>query len=62
VLQAGKAPLTLDEIVRLHNVLIEDRRLVRAGLRPDGIFLGERDTREIPYLNSLERARRISLI
>jgi hypothetical protein len=43
VMQAGKHPLTLDEIVRLHGVLIEDTRFVRAGLRPDGVFLGERD-------------------
>jgi hypothetical protein len=43
VLQAGKNPLTLDEITRLQRVLIEDARFVRAGLRPDGVFLGERD-------------------
>ena len=43
VLQAGKNRLTTDEIVRLHGVLIEDPRFVRAGLRPDGVFLGERD-------------------
>jgi hypothetical protein len=43
VLQAGKNPLTLDEIVRLHAVLIEDTRFTQAGLRPDGVFLGERD-------------------
>src|SRR5260370_14917622 len=43
VLQAGKNPLTLDEIVRLHGVLIEDTRFIWAGLRPDGVFLGERD-------------------
>jgi Fic/DOC family len=43
VLQAGKNPLTLDEIVRLHTVLIEDTRFTSAGLRPDGIFVGERD-------------------
>lgn len=43
VLQAGKNPLTLDEIIRLHGVLIEDRRFIHAGLRPDGVFLGERD-------------------
>lgn len=48
VLQAGKAPLTLDEILRLHGVLIEDRRFVRAGLRPDGVFLGERDDQGDP--------------
>lgn len=43
VLQAGKNRLTLDEIIRLHGVLIEDTRFVLAGLRPDGVFLGERD-------------------
>jgi hypothetical protein len=48
VLQAGKHTLTLDEIIRLHNVLIEDTRFVRAGLRPDGVFLGERDHRGDP--------------
>jgi Fic family protein len=48
VLQAGRAPLTLGEILRLHGVLIEDRRFVRAGLRPDGVFLGERDDQGDP--------------
>ena len=43
VLQAGKNKLTLEEIVRLHSVLIEDTRFVFPGLRPDGVFLGERD-------------------
>jgi hypothetical protein len=43
VLQAGKNRLTLDEIIRLERVLIEDTRFVRAGLRPDGVFLGEGD-------------------
>jgi hypothetical protein len=43
VLQAGKNKLTLDEILRLHTVLIEDTRFTKAGLRPDGVFLGERD-------------------
>jgi hypothetical protein len=43
VLQAGKNKLTLDEITRLHGVLIEDTRFVQAGLRTHGIFLGERD-------------------
>jgi hypothetical protein len=42
VLQAGKNRLTLDEIFRLQRVLIEDTRFVRPGLRPDGVFLGER--------------------
>jgi hypothetical protein len=43
VLQAGKNTITLDEIIRLQRVLIEDTRFVSAGLRPDGVFLGERD-------------------
>jgi hypothetical protein len=43
VLQAGKNKLTLDEILRLQGVVIEDPRFVHVGLRPDGVFLGERD-------------------
>jgi len=43
VLQAGKNRLTLGEIIRLQRLLIEDTRFVRSGLRPDGVFLGERD-------------------
>jgi len=43
VLQAGRHRLTLDEITRLHALLIEDARFVQIGLRPDGVFLGERD-------------------
>lgn len=43
VLQAGKNKLTIEEIVRLHRVLIEDMRFVFPGLRPNAVFLGERD-------------------
>jgi Fic family protein len=43
VLQAGRNPLSLDELNRLHGVLIEDTRFIKPGLRPDGVFLGERD-------------------
>jgi len=43
VLQAGKNKLSVDEMVRLQGVLIEDNRFVHVGLRPDGVFLGERD-------------------
>ncbi len=43
VLQAGRDALTLDEIIRLHRVLIEDTRFVQAGLRTDGVFIGDRD-------------------
>jgi hypothetical protein len=48
VQQAGRNPLSLDEIIRLHRVLIEDTRFVQAGLRPDGVFLGERDHNDDP--------------
>jgi hypothetical protein len=48
VLQAGKNKLTLDEIVRLQGVLIEDQRFVHVGLRPDGVFLGQRDHNQDP--------------
>jgi hypothetical protein len=43
VLQAGKNELTLEEIVRLHSILIKDTRFIFPGLRPDGVFLGEHD-------------------
>jgi len=43
IMQAGKQRLTLDEIIRLQGVLIEDTRFVSVGLRADGVFLGERD-------------------
>jgi hypothetical protein len=43
VLQAGKHPLSYDEILRLQRVLIEDTRFIHPGIRPDGVFLGERD-------------------
>ena len=43
ILQAGKHPLSLDELIRLQGILIEDMRFVQAGLRPDGVFLGERN-------------------
>ncbi len=48
VMQAGKNRLTLEEIIRLHGVLIEDTRFTRVGLRPDGVFLGERDPQGDP--------------
>ena len=43
VLLAVKTRLTLDELNRLHGVLIEDTRFIRASLRPEGVFLGDRD-------------------
>lgn len=43
VLQAGKHPLSYEEIARLQSILIEDTRFVQPGLRLDGVFLGDRD-------------------
>ena len=43
VLQAGRNRLSLEEIIRLHTALIEDMRFTKTGLRPEGVFLGERD-------------------
>lgn len=43
VIQAGKNRLSLEELLRLHTVVIEDMRFVQPGLRGDGVFLGERD-------------------
>ena len=43
VMQAGKNKLRLEELIRLQNVVIEDTRFIKAGLRTDGVFLGERD-------------------
>jgi hypothetical protein len=48
ILQAGRNRLTVDEIIRLQRVLIEDTRFVRVGLRPDGVFLGEWDHHGYP--------------
>lgn len=42
-LQAGKNQLAIEELTRLHSVLIEDSRFTFPGLRPDGVFLGGRD-------------------
>ncbi len=48
VLQAGKNGLSLAELNRLHSMLIEDTRFIKAGVRPDGVFLGERDHNDDP--------------
>lgn len=48
IMQAGRTKLTLNEIIRLHNILIEDTRFVQTGLRSDGVFLGERDHDDNP--------------
>jgi hypothetical protein len=44
VMQAGRHELSIPELMRMHNILIEDHRFVKAGFRTDGVFLGERTT------------------
>ena len=41
--QAGSAPLTVEELVRLQQVVIESARFTRMGLRTEGGFVGEHD-------------------
>jgi hypothetical protein len=46
VQQSGKYPLTVNEIERLYNILIEDRRFIPAGLRSEMVYIGERHNNE----------------
>jgi hypothetical protein len=41
--EAGRAPLDLDELLRLQRIVIGDERFVRLGLRQEGGFVGEHD-------------------
>jgi len=41
VMQSGKYPLTIEELVRLQGIIIEDNRFIQPGLRTHGVFLGE---------------------
>ena len=41
--QAGRAPLSMDELLRLQRIVIGDERFVRLGLRAEDGFVGERD-------------------
>jgi Fic/DOC family len=41
--QAGRAPLDLDELLRLQRIVIGDERFVHLGLRHEGGFVGEHD-------------------
>jgi hypothetical protein len=41
VMQAGKNPLSVEEMTRLHGILVEDNRFVQGGLRTECVFLGE---------------------
>jgi Fic/DOC family len=41
--EAGRRPLSLDELLRLQRIVIGDERFVHLGLRRDGGFVGEHD-------------------
>jgi Fic/DOC family len=41
--EAGRAPLSLDELLRLQRIVIGDERFVHLGLRQQGGFVGEHD-------------------
>ena len=46
--EAGKIPLSVDEIQRLHSILLEDSRFMKIGLRDNEVFLGDRDRDNYP--------------
>jgi len=46
--EAGKTALSIDEIERLHSILLDDSRFIKIGLRDDEVFLGERDRENFP--------------
>jgi len=48
VAQAGQRHLSVDELVRLQHIVIEDQRFVRPGLRDEGGFVGGRDANNSP--------------
>ena len=41
--EAGKSALSIDEIQRLHAILLQDSRFIKIGLRDEEVFLGDRD-------------------
>jgi Fic family protein len=41
--QAGQKPLSIDELIRLQQIIIEDSRFIDMGLRKKGGFVGEHD-------------------
>ena len=41
--KSGNLPLSMTEILKMHEALIQDHRFVAKGFRTEGVFLGERD-------------------
>ena len=46
--QVGRHKLTIDELNRLHDILIEDHRFIKREFRNEGVFLGQRSYDGIP--------------
>jgi len=46
--QAGKIPLSIKEIERLHAILLDNSRFIKIGLRQSEVFLGDRDRENRP--------------
>lgn len=46
--EAGKSDLSIDEIQRLHAILLQDSRFMKIGLRDEEVFLGDRDRDNYP--------------
>lgn len=46
--EAGKRELSVNEIQRLHAILLEDSRFTKIGLRDEEVFLGDRDRDNCP--------------
>lgn len=46
--EAGKTSLSVNEIQRLHAILLKDSRFIKIGLRDEEVFLGDRDRDNYP--------------
>jgi len=46
--QAGHIPLSIQEIVRLHSILLQNSKFIKIGIRENEVFLGDRDFNNMP--------------
>lgn len=46
--EAGKTSLSVNEVQRLHAILLEDSRFIKIGLRDEEVFLGDRNRDNYP--------------
>jgi len=49
LLEAGRYPLSVDEITRLHQIVLEGQRYIQFGLRTGNVFLGDRTSLGEPH-------------